>query len=438
MTMTVAPAPHLRRAGLVITIVSLGAIAIATLPPAAHTSLGAHLCLVCGTLGGVNAVLNVILFVPLGVGLALCGLPGKRSLIAMCVLSVLIEAVQLTIPGRDSTIGDVVTNTLGGALGFAMGRFPMQWLRPGPRIARYLAVGWGALWIAIQAISNFGFAPSLTDSKYYGEIGRILGTFDVFPGRVLTSSIGELKIPDTAFHDSRMVRTMLLAGATIATTVVPAGSTRTIAPIVRVADTRRNEIVLLAQDRESFVFGIRTGAGVLRLRPPLFALPGVFAIHTPNFTGDNQSVTLSGRYVARGATMSVHRASAAYERTFALSASRGWILWLPFPWLIEETRGELIFGSAWLACLVIPLAYWSARISDPLRSRSIAVQSAQVLFAGFALLCVGLVGVPVAFGLSWAPVRDWIATLAGIMIGALASFAFDTSSIRRRADIGRA
>src|SRR3954469_19639810 len=165
MKMTVAPAPHLRTAGFVITMVSLAAIGLATLLPASGAASGSHFCLVCGSFGGVDAVLNVLLFVPLGIGLALSGLPAKRALLAMCALSALIETAQLlVIPGRDSTIGDLLTNALGGALGFAMARYPEDWLRPTPRIARNLLVAWAAIWLTIQIISNFGLAVSLPDS----------------------------------------------------------------------------------------------------------------------------------------------------------------------------------------------------------------------------------------------------------------------------------
>ena len=231
--MTVAPAPHVRRAGLVITFASLVAIAFATLLPSPGPAVDSHFCLVCGSLGGLNAVLNVFLFVPLGIGLALAGFTGKRAIFITCVLSALIEAAQFSmIAGRDSTIGDVLTNTLGGALGFAIGRYAASWLRPPPRIARNLAMGWATLWFAIQIISSFGVAPSLPDSQYYGQIARVFWNFEVFRGRVLTASIDGVQIPNTALADGRRVRRLLLDGATVATTVIPAEPTRDVAPVV--------------------------------------------------------------------------------------------------------------------------------------------------------------------------------------------------------------
>src|SRR4030081_3020272 len=134
MQMTVAPAPHLRRVGLIITIASLIAIATATLMPESSPAVESHFCLICGSVGTVDAMLNVILFVPLGVGLSLGGARGKNALIWMFSLSALIESAQLyLISGRDATIGDVLTNSIGGALGFAIGRYHALWLRPPTR-----------------------------------------------------------------------------------------------------------------------------------------------------------------------------------------------------------------------------------------------------------------------------------------------------------------
>ena len=415
---TVVPAPHVRRAGLIITIASLAVIAFATLLPAPGPTVASHFCLVCGSLGGLNAVLNVLLFVPLGVGLALSGLPGKRAIFAACLLSALIEVAQFSlIGGRDSTIGDVLTNTLGGALGFAIGRYAGDWLRPSPGIARNLAVVWATIWFVIQVISSYGFAPTLPDSQYYGEIARVFWNFEVFRGRVLSASINDVQIPNTAFADSRTVRRLLLDGATVAATVVPAEPTREVAPIVRIADEMKREIVLLAQNRDDVVFGIHTGAGVLRLRPPLFGLPGVFPSGRSTHPLAADTLRLSGRYASSTVRMTADSRSATHDRRIPLNASLGWTFWLPFPWFIEGTRMELILSWLWLACLAVPLGYWAVRHNDPLPSEGIVRRWSPVLLAGLALLSAGLVVVPMAFGLSAASLRDWLATLAGILIG---------------------
>ena len=418
MMTTVAPAPHLRSLGLVITIASLAAIAFATLLPEPPVAAGSHLCLLCGSLGGVDAVLNVFLFAPLGIGLALSGSPGKRAIFAMFALSALIEIAQfLVIPGRDSTIGDVLTNTLGGVLGFAIGRYPELWLRPPTRIARNFVLSWATIWLAIQAISNFGFALSLPDSQYYGQIGRALGNFATFPGLVLTAGVGDAQIPNTVLADSHRVRRLLLDGAMVTVTVVPAAPMSEVALIVRIADARQEEIVLLAQNGEALIFGVHTGAAVLGLRPPLFALRDAFPGGVSNAPFAVDTLRLAGRYGARGVNMNAQSKSVSQGWHIPVMASLGWTLWLPFQWFIEGTRMELLIGWLWTACLVIPLGYWSIRTNDSSRSLGILRQSAPIAVAGIALIVAGLVFVPHVFGLPAAPFTDWLATLAGIFVG---------------------
>src|SRR3954463_8783585 len=133
--MTVATTLHLRRPGVWIIAASLVAIALLTLTPAPLATRTPHFCLICGSFGTVDAALNIALFVPLGVGLALIRSPAKWSLLGVCILSIAIELTQLAIPGRDSTIGDVVFNTLGGALGYLLFHFRGKLLQPVPRTA---------------------------------------------------------------------------------------------------------------------------------------------------------------------------------------------------------------------------------------------------------------------------------------------------------------
>jgi VanZ family protein len=418
MKMTVAPAPHLRRVGLIITIASLVAIGIATLSPETGPAFGSHFCLICGSVGTVDAILNVILFVPLGVGLALGGARGKNALIWVFALSALIETAQLfLISGRDSSVGDVLTNTLGGALGFAIGRYHALWLRPPTLVARNLALGWATIWLIIQTISSYGFTLSLPHSQYYGQIARELGNFAVFPGTVLSARIGDIPIPNTALGDSRAVERLLLASATVAASVIPGKPTPKIAPIVRVADDRKREIILLAQDGDRFLFGVRTGAAVLRARRPFFALAKVFPFGLPGDSSTRDALTLTARYAASGVRIRAHGSSTGSDLVIPINASLGWTLWLPFQWAIEGTRAERLISFIWIACLVIPFGYWTFHLREPSSPNRGRSEQAIALLLGAALLIAGLALIPYVFGLSGAPLVDWVGTLVGLLLG---------------------
>jgi hypothetical protein len=404
--------------GLIVTIASLIAIAAATLTPETSPAMASHFCLVCGSVGTVDAVLNVILFIPLGVGLALSGVQGKKALMWVFALSALIETAQLFfIPGRDSTIGDVLTNTLGGGLGFAIVRFYPLWLRPASRVARNLCLGWASIWLTIQIVSIYGFTLSLSHSQYFGEIARELGDFAVFPGRVLSVRIDDKPIPNTAIDDSRVVERLLLRGATIATTVVPAESTRKIAPIVRVADAQQREILLIAQDGDRFIFTIRTGAAVLRARRPFFAVAGVFPAVVPGYSSADDSLTLTARYAAGVVGIRAHNNSSDSGLVIPINASLGWILWLPFQWLIEGTGAEHMISWIWMACLALPFGYWAFYFRESTSSKQARLEATFDLLFGVLLLIAGLIVTPRVFGLAIAPFIDWVATLAGLFLG---------------------
>ncbi len=390
---------------------------------------GQHLCLVCGSFGGVDALLNVLLFLPLGVGLALCGLPGKRALLTMFCLSALIEISQFFfIPGRDSTVGDVVTNTLGGALGFAIGRYAWAWLRPRARLAATLTIGWSVIWLVVQSISNYAFAPSLPNSRYYGQLAREIGNLAVFEGRVIAATAGTVVIPNTAFPESHTIRHVLLAGEPVEATVIPAGPTRKIAPIVRVADSDQQEIVLMAQKGGDLVFTMRAGAAVLRLRRPLFALPYAFAVDA---AGDRPSVSdtlrLSGRYLTREVTMSAQTGSNTMRLRIPITASLGWVLVLPFDWLIEGTRAEFVLSLIWTAGLLIPFGYWAARIASHSGGGYRGLKTATLpVLATVPLFAIGFVLLPHTFGLSPASAGDLLCALAAVLLGCGLAFRMGT------------
>ena len=407
-----------------LTIGSVVAILFATLLPDSGQPVDSHLCLVCGTLGGVDSVLNVLLFFPFGIGLALSGIPWKRAVLTACALSLTVETAQFFVPGRDATLGDVLTNTVGGALGFAVARNAGIWLRPTPRIATVLGLAWCTVWLTVQAISSFAFAPSIPDSRYYGEIAPKLGNFALFPGRVLSAKIDEVAITDTELNDIDGVRRRLLRGGTLAATVVSGGPTNDIAPIVRVADDEQREIVLLAQDEQSLLFGVRTRAAILRLRPPLFAMAGVFtdctSIKNSGVSKRNDSATdplkLSGSYDGREARLTVRTDSASSERRVSVSSSLGWTLALPFQWSIEDTRTELVVSWIWMACLMVPIGYWSARVAHS-GAQTSATRVVLCLLGVVAILIAGLVPVQHAFGMPAAPMGDWFAAMSGIVVG---------------------
>src|SRR5213594_957719 len=113
-------------------LLSLALVAIlgATLFPIAGEEAGGWVvCLVCGDRSTAGVLLNVMLFVPLGAALALRPWPTDRCVLAAALLSASIEVAQLYIPGRDSSLGDVLSNTSGAIIGILLVRAAPTWIR---------------------------------------------------------------------------------------------------------------------------------------------------------------------------------------------------------------------------------------------------------------------------------------------------------------------
>ncbi len=138
--------------GIATTAVSLILIARLTLKPLGD-SLPTHfdVCLLCGSTGTANFLLNVVLFVPLGIGLRLSGMRRWTAWTLALLLTATIETLQFyVVPGRDSDLGDIVANTLGGVIGVIAVDTRRVWLTPPSHLAGRLS-GIAALLVCIVA-----------------------------------------------------------------------------------------------------------------------------------------------------------------------------------------------------------------------------------------------------------------------------------------------
>ena len=402
--------------GVGLATVAVAAILVLTLAPDSDRPLGEHFCLICGTFGGVDAVLNVLLFMPLGLGLAVAGTSPRRAILSMAVLSALIELAQLlVVPGRDATIGDLLTNSIGGALGFVLGLRFSGLIFPTPRKAATYATSWAAVWVGAQSVFSYGFAPALPRSHYYGQLARRLGHFEQFHGKVLSATVGNVRVPDTRLEDSDRVRLLLEAGAPLAAVFTPAKVSSGIAPIVRIADNAQREIALLAQTPEGFVYGVRTGADVLALRRPFFVLiPG--ASNRADLSAATSPISVVSQYSPPASRITIRIGAATISRDIDLSASLGWTMLLPFQWFVGGTAMEQLISAVWLASLLMPLGYWTSCASRG-RKKSLPAVVAMLL----ALMSLGLVFIPSTFGLGVSPPGDWGSAVIGLLVGCWAA-----------------
>src|SRR5688572_26549728 len=93
-------------------------VVVPTLTPTAGESGTSFFCVFCGSLGGLDFSLNLLLFMPLGAAMWNATGSWRHGVVAGFLLSVAIEALQYrVVAGRYTSMGDVLANTLGSWIG---------------------------------------------------------------------------------------------------------------------------------------------------------------------------------------------------------------------------------------------------------------------------------------------------------------------------------
>ncbi|MEW5929170.1 MAG: VanZ family protein, partial [Gemmatimonadota bacterium] len=338
-----------RIAGALLTAASVVVIAALTLFPTDDESAGPTLCLLCGERGLADALLNVLMFVPLGVGLALGGGTLLLAALAGAVFTGGIEFLQALIPGRDASISDLVFNTLGCVLGAALARSAPAWIAPPPaRRRRLLAAGVAAPLLLLLA-AGLLLGPRPSRDTYAGQWTAELGHLQAYRGRVLAAWVGEVPVPSAQMPEqSGRLRALVAEGAPIRVAAVAGPPVTGLAPIFSIYDDEDREILLLGTDGEDAVFQFRTVGMALRMDRPGLRLPGAFR-------GVREGEPLRMAVARRGGgfCMEVNRVG---------SCSVGYTLadtWGVFLALFPLRGGaRTLLGLAWLAALFVPAGWW--------------------------------------------------------------------------------
>lgn len=396
-----------RRLGYCLAAVGLAAIAPLTLIPSpAEAALALRTpvrCIICGDVGGVDFLLNILLFVPLGIGLGLAGFSWRRAAVLAALLSCGIELLQMkVIAGRDASLGDVLTNTMGGGIGALLGA---QWKRlifPQPSDARRMALATALTLTAIWAGTARALAPMWpSGAPWYGQWAADLGHLELFLGTPLTvSASGEPLLPGPALDQGRL-KDALAAAPEISIRAILGTPTAGLAPIASIYDRWEREVILLGQDQQDLEFRFRTHAVGMRLRSPIAALPNGLS-GQPGDTVEATGALRDGAY-----ELTARNGKRTTSRTLPLSASWGWSLVLPWDYALG---GEVHFVTAlWIAVLLGVLAFWGALAGGS--ARAIAPVTAGVLLAA----------VPFAADFRPAHLSEWAGALVGILLGFLCS-----------------
>jgi len=347
--------------------VSLAVLTIATVtlragvPPGKTEILPPWYCLLCGSGGTADAILNVALFVPLGLALSGAGLNVWRAFLISLLLATAIELAQAAIiPFRYSALGDVLWNTLGGALGaVTFGALP-RLLRPTPARAQALSRWALATMVGVVAVTAVVFRPSLPRGHYQlREFDRCIPPVADRGPLLDDIHYGDLSVTRGISVPVAALRREWRQGALRITGRTTPASCEDVLSLVTSAAGEPEELFGLSRGLLGLNFRVRLMASDLRLRAPSVHLPVdyllLYGSASSQVTGRFDNGRLSLDFTHGGVSQRVER---------LLTPGYGWALLYPFDLLLRLP--ERWVDYVWLMLLTFPVGFYTnARARRP-------------------------------------------------------------------------
>jgi hypothetical protein len=398
------------RSGIVTTTLSAAGIAALTLHPAAPDLTAppaSPLCVLCGSSGTTDFVLNLLLFAPLGAGLWLLGLRAPAAVAAGAALSLGIELAQgLVLSSRHAALGDLLANSAGTWVGFlTMSRLVPPWPVPSRGQCLLRCVTTWAVAVAAPILAAIAFQPLAPGggSALYGQWANVFGNTARFEGRVLKVYLNGEPLPEgLVTTDSRPVvwsdRTRKFE-ARVVTGQLPGRR----ALVAAVADGRGRQPVAIWQDGVDATLSLQLRATRLGVRSPDVRIPRAFAV--PEGTDLDLGIELRQGTLTATA---VHGNGQAGTH-LPLRASASWILM--WPWGSSFDREPRWRTGLWLlvwgATAGLLLGYWG----------TLARAGGSAVVAALAIAPITHAGIPSLAGLPWGSPVEWAVTVVSIALG---------------------
>lgn len=395
-------------------VVVIAAATLWPMPGAPQPAEG--LCVICGSLGGIDFLSNIALFVPLGVSLVAAGTRPTTTVILGAAFSLGIEALQWqTIAGRDASLGDLFSNTLGTALGAALMSYRRLLLLPSPRVARRLARGMTVLVIVVGSASAWAMRPAPVVYKYWSQWAPVRHNYHPFQGRLLTLVLDNHPIPlgaeiDPTREDSSFAQGLFEVKAVILPDSMPVGT-----GLIARAGNPIDEEFELAQRGHDLLFRARRNASRLAIRTPVIVLRNAFV--GPPGVVYHVSARTRRAHIDLSSTVD---GGATVADSVPLTIGRIWQSLAPIE--VRDVRWHGPGATAAMALLLLPLAYWAAS--------GVMLSAATVWLGTVALVLIG--GIPVVAGI--APGGAWESL--GLVLGATVGIALARFTVARTSASG--
>jgi len=352
-------------------------VLLATLHAGGHsTSNEWSFNLASGDAALAELIQNLILFIPLGIGLAWCGVPLLYATAIGALLSFSVEFAQQWIPGRDPNVGDILCNTISTAIGVTLVRLSPHWLTVAPQRCGLHALGAAGLAIVVWFGTAALLSPTFGPPPYTVTPRPDFNFWGLYQGAVLESRLqnGLLYVKAT-FPDRPPGRPSPLAAVVdghgkLATVFAVAGrdlSMRYDMPSLRLTleqpDLRWEDALAKLAPADTFAASIGHEEGQLCM--------SVVPVWRCNF----------GYTIGDG-----------WRLIFDPEHWPGWLL--------------AIINACWVAGWTVGVGFWAGRTTGSRQAR-IAV----------AMVLLGMIVVPMTTHLKGSSLAEWAGALIGIELG---------------------
>lgn len=287
-----------------------------------------------------------------------------RALVWGGALSGILEASQLFLVGRFTSLADLMANTLGAGLGAAAGRS-----EGGALIAASVLGGLGMFAPVVL------LAPAPPEGVYYGQWTAVFGNMEPYEGRVLDAHVGEVSVPSWMSPSTEQLRKDLGAGSPVRIRLEVGPAPSGPAPVFSIFDDRQRGILLLGADgHHIFVRLWRRGTSLRFGTPTLWwkdAFSGIRVGDTVQIIyemgGQGPCLTIQGRMRCQTATSAVGSwsllAPGGQGGPLYLWGSLIWAMGMGIPMgllgVSPVVRGSLALGTtAGVAALSSLFPYW--------------------------------------------------------------------------------
>jgi len=382
-------------------------IVAVTIPPreGVPTNPCGFLSIRCGERVTLDIILNVLLFIPLGICLAVAGATRSLAVVAALSLSGLVESLQLVLPGRYPALRDLIANGAGGALGAGVASVvPILRHRPAA-IGRWISIGWPLVLGGLLTGGGLLLEPSAPDQLWFGQWAPELGNFEHFRGIVVRAQLNGVELPSGPFPTTAEFKERYSSVEVQARAIPPSSASRRLAPIVSVFDDAQREVFILGQQGRDLVFEPRLRAEDWGLRSlAIRARGGLPAIR--------DTLGLEGNY-DRGRLRVASRWDAPnglITATQHLTPVSSWRVLLPWRWPLTPPVATGL-DSLLLGLLAFPLGLGVRFASGSGRKRDLAPA------ALLSLACAVAALIPLPFGLEVAKWPLWLGFAGGATLG---------------------